>query len=107
MDNMFRNSPLQTKTESERAFQLGFVASRGISKAFYLRDLRRGGLHHHAGFRQHDGDVGASRTREVAVLKTLGFTRQRVLSIFVSESVALAVAGGVLGVLKRFPSLLS
>lgn len=39
-----------------------------------------------------------SRTREVAVLKTLGFTRQRVLSMFVSESVALAACGGVLGV---------
>ena len=44
-----------------------------------------------------------SRTREVAVLKTLGFTRQRVLSIFVSESVALAVAGGVIGVLVAIP----
>jgi putative ABC transport system permease protein len=39
-----------------------------------------------------------SRTREVAVLKTLGFTRQRVLSMFVSESVFLAMSGGVLGV---------
>jgi putative ABC transport system permease protein len=44
-----------------------------------------------------------SRTREVAVLKTLGFTRRRVLSIFVSESVALAVAGGVLGILAAIP----
>ena len=35
-----------------------------------------------------------SRTREVAVLKTLGFTRQRVLSLFVGEAVALSVAGG-------------
>ena len=103
IDDMFRNSPLQTKTESERAFQLGFVASLGNIKAFIL------------------GICGAvvftimlvsantmamsvrSRTREVAVLKTLGFTRQRVLSIFVSESVALAVAGGVLGVLIAIP----
>jgi len=44
-----------------------------------------------------------SRTREVAVLKTLGFTRRRVLSMFVGESVALAVAGGVLGVLVAIP----
>jgi putative ABC transport system permease protein len=43
------------------------------------------------------------RTREVAVLKTLGFTRQRVLSIFVGESIALAGAGGVLGVLTAIP----
>jgi putative ABC transport system permease protein len=103
IDDMFRNSLLQTKTESEKAFQLGFVASLGNIKAFIL------------------GICGAvvftimlvsantmamsvrSRTREVAVLKTLGFTRQRVLSIFVSESVALAVAGGVLGILLAIP----
>ena len=103
IDNMFRNSPLQTKTESEKAFQLGFVASLGNVKAFIL------------------GICGAvvftimlvsantmamsvrSRTREVALLKTLGFTRQRVLSIFVSESVALALAGGLLGILVAIP----
>jgi len=103
VDAMFHNSPLQTKTESEKAFQLGFVASLGNVKAFIL------------------GICGAvmfaimlvsantmamsvrSRTREVAVLKTLGFTRRRVLSIFVSEAVALAVAGGVTGVLVATP----
>ncbi len=103
VDDMFRNSPLQTKTESEKAFQLGFVASLGNIKAFIL------------------GICGAvvftimlvsantmamsvrSRTREVAVLKTIGFTKGRVLSIFVSESVALAVAGGILGVLAAVP----
>jgi putative ABC transport system permease protein len=103
VDDMFRNSPLQTKTESEKAFQLGFVASLGNIKAFIL------------------GICGAvvftimlvsantmamsvrSRTREVAVLKTLGFTRRRVLSMFVSESVALAVAGGVVGILTAVP----
>ncbi len=98
IDDMFRNSPEQTKTESEKAFQLSFVATLGNVKAFIL------------------GICGAvvftillvsantmamsvrSRTREVAVLKALGFTRQRVLSLFVFEAVALAVSGGVLGV---------
>ena len=37
------------------------------------------------------------RTREVAVLKTLGFTRRSVLGLFVSEAVALSLAGGLLG----------
>jgi putative ABC transport system permease protein len=37
------------------------------------------------------------RTREVAVLKTLGFTRNSVLGLFVSEAVALSLAGGLLG----------
>jgi putative ABC transport system permease protein len=99
IDDMFHNSPEQTKSESEKAFQLSFVATLGNVKAFIL------------------GICGAvvftillvsantmamsvrSRTREVAVLKTLGFTRQRVLSLFVFESVALAVSGGLLGIL--------
>ncbi|MGA7218798.1 MAG: FtsX-like permease family protein [Candidatus Sulfotelmatobacter sp.] len=103
IDDMFRNSPLQTKTESEKAFQLDFVATLGNVKAFIL------------------GICGAvvftillvsantmamsvrSRTREVAVLKTLGFTGQRLLSLFVGEAVALAVAGGALGVLAAVP----
>ncbi len=99
IDDMFRNSPEQTKTESEKAFQLSFVATLGNVKAFIL------------------GICGAvvfaillvsantmamsvrSRTREVAVLKTLGFTRQRVLALFAFEAVALAVSGGLLGIL--------
>ncbi|MFZ0760810.1 MAG: FtsX-like permease family protein [Candidatus Sulfotelmatobacter sp.] len=99
IDDMFRNSPDRTKTESEKAFQLSFVATLGNVKAFIL------------------GICGAvvfaillvsantmamsvrSRTREVALLKTLGFTRRRVLSLFVFEAVALAVSGGLLGIL--------
>ena len=37
------------------------------------------------------------RTREVAVLKTLGFTRRGVLALFVSEAVALSLIGGLIG----------
>jgi putative ABC transport system permease protein len=99
IDDMFRNSPERTKTESEKAFQLSFVATLGNVKAFIL------------------GICGAvvfaillvsantmamsvrSRTREVAVLKTLGFTRGRVLALFVFEAVALALTGGLLGIL--------
>ncbi len=97
IDDMFRNSPLPTKTESEKAFQLGFIATLGNVKAFIL------GICGAVMFTIMlvSGNTMAmsvrGRTREVAVLKTLGFTRQRVLSIFVSESVALSVAGGLLG----------
>jgi putative ABC transport system permease protein len=37
------------------------------------------------------------RTREVAVLKTLGFTRRSVLGLFISEAVALSLVGGLIG----------
>ena len=39
------------------------------------------------------------RTREVAVLKTLGFTRETILRLYVSEAVTVALTGGVLGCL--------
>jgi putative ABC transport system permease protein len=103
IDEMFRNSPLQTKTESERAFQLGFVASLGNVKAFILSIC---GAVVFAIMLVSANTMAMSvrsRTREVAVLKTLGFTRQRVLSIFISESVALALAGGVLGIVVAVP----
>jgi putative ABC transport system permease protein len=103
IDDMFRNSPLQTKTESEKAFQLGFVASLGNVKAFIL------GICGAVAFAIMLVSANTmamsvrSRTREVAVMKTLGFTRNGVLSIFVTESVALSVAGGALGILVAIP----
>ncbi len=103
IDGMFHNSPLQTKTESERAFQLGFVASLGNVKAFILSIC---GAVVFAIMLVSANTMAMSvrsRTREVAVLKTLGFTRQGVLSIFISESVALALAGGMLGILIAIP----
>jgi putative ABC transport system permease protein len=39
----------------------------------------------------------ARRTREVGVLRTLGFSRGSVLTSFMAESVILALAGGVAG----------
>lgn len=103
IDAMFRNSPLQTKTESEKAFQLSFVASLGNVKAFIL------GICGAVAFAIMLVSANTmamsvrSRTREVAVLKTLGFTQRRVLSIFISEAVALALSGGVVGLLFAIP----
>src|SRR6201987_1411506 len=99
IDDMFHNSPQPTKSESEKAFQLDFIATLGNVKAFIL------------------GICGAvvftilivsantmamsirERTREVAVLRTIGFTRGRILTLYLAESVTLAVIGGVAGVL--------
>jgi len=45
------------------------------------------------------------RTREVAVLKTLGFQRQTILGVFIGEAVAIALTGGILGTLVSWPLL--
>lgn len=99
IDEMFRNSPQRTKTESQQAFRLSFVSSLGNVKAFILGIC---GAVVFAILLVSCNTMAMSiraRTREVAVLKALGFTRQRVLSMFVGESIALSLAGGVLGVL--------
>jgi putative ABC transport system permease protein len=97
VDDMFRNSPQPTKTESEKAFGLEFVAMMGNVKAFILMICSAVVF---ATLLVSANTMAMSireRTREVAVLKTLGFTRQSVLGLFVSEAVALSLAGGLLG----------
>lgn len=99
VDDMFRNSPDPTKTETEKAFQLGFVAMMGNVKAFIL------GISGAVVFAilLVSGNTMAmsirERIREVAVLKTVGFTRQRVLTLFVGEAIAVSIVGGLVGVL--------
>jgi putative ABC transport system permease protein len=38
------------------------------------------------------------RTREVAVLRTLGFTRGSILKLLLSESIVISLIGGLLGI---------
>jgi putative ABC transport system permease protein len=97
VDDTFRNSPQPTKTETEKAFQLGFLAMLGNVKAFILSIC---GAVVFAILLVSANTMAMSireRTREVAVLKTLGFTRGTVLGLFVGEAVVLALIGGIGG----------
>jgi putative ABC transport system permease protein len=99
IDDMFHNSPEPTKSEGEKAFQLDFIASLGNVKAFIL------GICGAVVFTILivSGNTMAmsirERTREVAVLRTLGFTRALILELYLAESVTLATIGGAAGVL--------
>jgi putative ABC transport system permease protein len=98
VDDTFRNSPQPTKSESEKAFGLEFVAMMGNVKAFILSICSAVVF---ATLLVSANTMAMSireRTREVAVLKTLGFTKRGVLGLFVSEAVALSLFGGLLGV---------
>jgi putative ABC transport system permease protein len=102
VDDTFRNSPQPTKTETEKAFQLGFLAMLGNVKAFILSIC---GAVVFAILLVSANTMAMSireRTREVAVLKTLGFTRATILSLFVGEAVVLALIGGIGGSLVAF-----
>jgi putative ABC transport system permease protein len=99
VDDMFHNAPQQTKTESEKAFGLDFVAMLGNVKAFILSIC---GAVVFATLLVSANTMAMSireRTREVAVLKTLGFTRKTVLALFVGEAVVVAVLAGMIGLL--------
>ena len=102
IDDMFHNSPQPTRTETEKAFGLEFVAMLGNVKVFILSIC--------AAVLFTTLLVSANtmamsireRTREVSVLKTLGFTKPTLLGLFVGEAVTLSLAGGLLGSLGAY-----
>jgi putative ABC transport system permease protein len=106
IDRMFENSPQPTKTESEKAFGLNFLAAQGNIKLFILcisgavvfTILLVSGNTMAMSIRE--------RTREVAVLKTLGFTQGRILTLYVGEAITISIIGGLIGSLAASLALI-
>jgi putative ABC transport system permease protein len=97
IDAQFRNTDRPTKSESEKAFNLDWIAMLGNVKGFILSICAAVVF---ATLLVSANTMAMSireRTREVALLKTLGFTRGTVLALFMGESVSLAALGGLLG----------
>jgi putative ABC transport system permease protein len=97
IDEQFRNSDKPTKSESEHAFQLGFIGMLGNIKAFIMSICLAVVFTILLVCANTMAMSIRERTREVAVLKTLGFTRNSILGLFVGEAVSLAVVGGLIG----------
>ncbi len=98
IDEMFRNAPEPTKTETEAAFQLAFISQLGNVKLFLLS---MAGAIVFTMLMVSANTVAMSvreRTREIGVLKTLGFPSGSVLALILGEAVAIAILGGVAGV---------
>jgi putative ABC transport system permease protein len=99
IDDEFHNSPVETRTESEQAFMLGFVGMLGnvkmmlfsICAAVMFTVLLVSANTMAMSVRE--------RVREVGVLKTLGFTGGSILWIILGEACAISVAGGAIGFL--------
>ena len=97
IDAAFHSTDRPTKSESEKAFNLDFIAMMGNVKAFILSICAAVVF---ATLLVSANTMAMSireRTREVALLKTLGFTRGAVLGLFMSEAVTLAAVGGLVG----------
>jgi putative ABC transport system permease protein len=97
VDEMFRNSDSQTKTESERAFQLSFVSMLGNVKLFLLSICGAVVFTIVLVSANTMAMTVRERIREIGVLKTLGFKTSQVLAMIIAESVVIAMLGGVLG----------
>ena len=97
IDAQFKNSTAATKTETERAWNAGFVTMWGnigllvqaIGTAVFFAIL----------FVAANTMMMAVRERvgEIAVLKTVGFGNRTVFGLVLAESVLITVIGGALG----------
>src|SRR5579863_764793 len=88
VDKMFHDSPVQTKTETESAFALSFVAFLGNVKAILLLVCAAVTFTMLLVSANTIAMSLRERVREVGVLKTLGYTRQTILGIILGEAVA-------------------
>ena len=96
-DAMFQNSPVQTKTETESAFELSFVAMLGNIKLFLLSICAAVTFTILLVSANTIAMSVRERVREVGVLKTLGYTRNVILGLVLGEALTVSLAGGVLG----------
>ncbi|HJZ32161.1 MAG TPA: FtsX-like permease family protein [Hyphomicrobiaceae bacterium] len=98
IDQMFANSLYETSTDTEKAFNKAFAAQLGnialivalVVGAAFATILMIVGNTMVMAVRE--------RTREIGVLKTLGFSGGRILRLVLGESVLLALSGGIPGI---------
>jgi putative ABC transport system permease protein len=99
IDRKFANSPFETKTDTEKAFQATFVSMFGninlllgsVAVAVVITTLFVAGNTMAMSVRE--------RTMEIAVMRTLGFQSATIFLLIAGEGLLMALGGGVLGAL--------
>jgi putative ABC transport system permease protein len=97
IDRAFANTDAETKTETERAFQLGFVSMFGnikmlvgsISTVIVFTMILVTASTMSMAIRE--------RSREIAILKAVGFDGTQIFGLILAESFGLAMSGGLVG----------
>jgi putative ABC transport system permease protein len=105
VDNLFANSRAETKTETERAFQQGFLsAASAVITAMNVMSFVIIGI-----ILLVLGNTmimsARERTHEYAVLKALGFSGAKLFLLIAGESLILALLGSAVGLAVTFPAV--
>ncbi|MBN1504054.1 MAG: FtsX-like permease family protein [Candidatus Eisenbacteria bacterium] len=99
IDTRFRNSPFETKTDTEKAFAAGFANQIGNIR---LLILSIGSVVFFTLLLVTGNSVAISvreRTGELAVMKTVGFSDASILTLVMAESLVVSAVGGGIGLL--------
>lgn len=104
VDDAFANSTAETRTETEQAFQMGFVAMSGaIIGALKVLAIALNAI---TLLVLANTLVMAvrERTRELAVLRTLGFRSSHLVTLVIGEALFIAGLGAALGMALTVPA---
>lgn len=103
IDEMFSNSRAETKTETEAAFQQSFIQGTSliINLFNFISFVIIGIIMLVLGNTMIMS--ARERTKEYAVLKTLGFSGKHIVGLIAGESVIISVLAGGLGLLLTYP----
>src|SRR5579862_6471185 len=103
IDNLFANSSAETKTQTEKEFNQSFISMSGailtainvvsfVIIAIILMILANTMVM-----------SARERTREYAVLKTIGFSSGHLIALIFGEAIAISAVGGIVGLALLFP----
>jgi putative ABC transport system permease protein len=96
-DETFANSPAETKTTTEKGFIDGFAKQVGDIGSIMIAILAAVLFTILLVVGNTMAQAVRERTSELAVLKTLGFSNLRILTLVLAESLSIAIVGGGLG----------
>ncbi len=97
IDTMFENSPYPTRTESEKEFGRSFLAFLGNIKLFLAAICGAVTFTILLVSANTVAMAVRERTREMAILRTLGYTPGEILQLVLGESVLISLIGGLAG----------
>lgn len=97
VDALFQNSTAPTKTETEKAFILGFISMMG-NVQLLITSICSGVIFAIVLVAANTMAMSIrERTREIGILKALGFRRWHVLFLLLTEAIFITLGGSLIG----------